>query len=103
MAHALVAQLGSFHDVARLEAEHRAPVAIAATVCHGLVLDVRLDVEAAAFRAMRAVRPYLFLEPAPGRIIVREHPHQLDQADAFAVALSGGCVDFAGHSMSPIW
>ena len=90
-----VAELRAFERRAGSQREHRLARALATAVRHGAVLDPRLDVEGAAPWAVRAIRPALVLEPVPRRVVIGEHVGQLDEGDAFPVALPGA---FPCHS-----
>ena len=55
---------------------------------HGLVLDVALDIETPAMRAVRTLWPHLLLEPLPRLLVVREHFAQFLDADTLAMNLA---------------
>ena len=72
--------------------------AIRAPVRHRLGVRDFPCVDRAALSTMATAPPEHVLEPLGGRFLGREHVHQLNESDAFAVGFSGR---FLGHFLSP--
>ena len=85
----LIGQLGALHDGALPQREEGLAGAVPATVCHRLVLDVFLNIRAAAVGAECPLGPTDAGEPFVGRLFGSELLRNLQKGDAIPVSLAG--------------
>jgi len=81
----LKAPIGPVHERVRLDREILAAVPTA--IGRRLAGRPLLDVQRAAARAVHAVWPASLDEPLLGNFVIREHPGQLYQRQAFAMSI----------------
>ena len=74
-----IREIGTLHNGSSLEGEKLLVEAIPATVSHGLVLDIALNIKRSAVRATRPVRPTLARKPLDGRLFIGKKLHDLNQ------------------------